>query len=161
MDRLNTRESTLEPTAGCTAQTIAWGLQSLPVDATRRRQIGEPGRLARDPFPPCQRLLLSVNPAQQRVEQIARPGTDGAIVLPGRVLGDPEPCRIVIEAQRLHLHACLGERLDRDLLGFALAGLKIDFRSGRGLFEGCFSVPLGLSHVALEMSTGVNTVSVL
>ncbi len=62
-------------------------------------------------------------------------GADGPVVLPGGVLGDLQPCRILLEGQRLHLDARLRERLDCRLLGFALARLEIDIGDRRGVLE--------------------------
>src|SRR5262245_54391739 len=71
--------------------------------------------------------------AQQRVEHLTSPRADGAIVLPGRVLGDLQPGRVVLVCQRLHLHARLGEDLDGGFLRLALAGFQINLGSCRRL----------------------------
>src|SRR5581483_1594310 len=73
--------------------------------------------------------------AQQRVEELARPRAHCAIVFPGGVLGDLQPRRVVVEAERLYLHTGLGEGLDRRFLGLALPRLEVDVGDGGGILE--------------------------
>src|SRR5215475_5656063 len=63
---------------------------------------------------------------QQLVEQIIGPRTDRPVLLPGCLLGDLQPCGIVLKRQRLNLQSGLGKRLDCRFLSFPLGRFKKD-----------------------------------